>query len=158
MKQYNESAAKGEDLCFYGADMQRISYSFQFLNEACKELGVDTTILQKLIDGQNWSSEYDNLNRIEIINQVFYSYDPLAKASKMAGLDMCWLDFDEIPENCELHELIYQYIYMGNLGEGYSWIMRLIPPSYRMFQPPAVLYNSMILVADAHPTKIITEK
>ena len=47
---------------------------------------------------------------------------------------------------------------MGTLGEGYSWFMRLLPPSYRMFQPPAVLYDSMIFVADATPTKIITEK
>lgn len=45
-----------------------------------------------------------------------------------------------------------------SLGESYSWFMRLLPPSYRMFQPPAELYDSMIFVADAKPTKIITEK
>ena len=76
----------------------------------------------------------------------------------MAGLDICWLDFADIPENSELYELISQYTYMGTLGEGYSWFMRLLPPSYRMFQPPAVLYDSMIFVADATPTKINTEK
>ena len=91
-------------------------------------------------------------------NQVFYSHNPLAKTAKMAGLDICWLDFADIPENSELYELISQYTYMGTLGEGYSWFMRLLPPSYRMFQPPAVLYDSMIFVADATPTKIITEK
>lgn len=275
MKQYNESAAEGEDLRFYGSDMQRIYYSFQFLNEACKELGVDTTILQKLMDGENWSSEYDYLTRMEIINQVknelkgkndstkaihfadmilqycelqdltdtdgstlrdrfmaenvqwilqqeqqrgyerifvtghnshvakwgsfdsmgkllsnetddgyyvigtdfyrtrcniptrsskrrtnqvFYSHNPLAKTAKMAGLDICWLDFENVPGNSELAELISQYIYMGTLGEGYSWFMRILPPTYRMFQPPAILYDSMIFVADANPTKIIKEK
>ena len=275
MQQYNESAAEGEDLRFYGFDMQRTSFSFQFLNEACKELGVDTTILQKLMDGEDWSSEYDYRTRMEIItqvknelkikkdsskaihfadmllqycelqvitdtdgstlrdrfmaenvqwilqqeqqrgcerifvtghnshvakwgsfdsmgkllsnksyngyyvigtdfyrtrcnmptrsstrrtNQVFYSHNPLAKTAKMAGLDICWLDFANVPENSELAELISQYTYMGTLGEGYSWFMRILPPSYRMFQPPAVLYDSMIFVADANPTKIITEK
>lgn len=275
MKQYNESAEEGEELRFYGFDMQRTSYSFQFLNEVCKELGVDTASLQKLIDGEKWSSEYNYLNRMEIItqvknelkskqdsskaihfadmllqycelqnttetdgstlrdrfmaenvqwilqqeqqrgnerifvtghnshvakwgsfdsmgkllssnadngyyvigtdfyrtkcnmptssstrrtNQVFYSHNPLAKTAKMAGLDICWLDFANVPKNSELAELISQYTYMGNLGESYSWFMRLIPPSYRIFQPPAVLYDSMIFVTDANPTKIITEK
>lgn len=49
---------------------------------------------------------------------------------------------------------ILAYDYMGYLGEGYSWFMRLLPPSYRIFQPPAVLYDSMIFVADATPIKI----
>ena len=91
-------------------------------------------------------------------NQVFYSHNPLAKTAKMAGLDICWLDFENVPGNSELAELISQYIYMGTLGEGYSWFMRILPPTYRMFQPPAILYDSMIFVADANPTKIIKEK
>ena len=48
MRQYNEHAPEGEDLRFYGFDMQRISYSIKFLTEACEELGVNTTNLQKL--------------------------------------------------------------------------------------------------------------
>lgn len=275
MRQYNEIAGEGEDLRFYGFDMQRTSFSFQFLNEACKEFGVDITNLQKLMDGEDWSGEFDYLTRMEIINQVknelkgkkdstkaihfadmllqycelqaitdtegstlrdrfmaenvqwilqqeqqmgcerifvtghnshvakwgsfdsmgkllssetdngyyvigtdfyrtrcnmptrastkrtnqvFYSHNPLAKTAKMAGLDICWLDFANIPGNSELAEVISQYTYMGTLGESYSWFMRLLPPSYRMFQPPAVLYDSMIFVTDANPTKIITEK
>ena len=42
MRQYNDSAAEGEDLRFYGFDMQRYAYSFKFLTEACKKIGVDT--------------------------------------------------------------------------------------------------------------------
>ena len=34
--------------------------------------------------------------------QVFYSHDPLAKAAKLAGFDICWLDFTKVPENSEL--------------------------------------------------------
>ena len=89
--------------------------------------------------------------------QVFYSHDPLAKAAKLAGFDICWLDFTKVPENSELGRQASEYTYMGTLGESYSIIMRLLPPSYRMFQPPAVLYDSMIFVTDANPTKILEE-
>lgn len=86
--------------------------------------------------------------------QVFYSHDPFAKAAKLAGLDSCWLDFGRIPENSELGRQAAAYTYMGTLGESYSPLMRILPPSYRMFQPPAVLYDSMIFVTEATPTKI----
>lgn len=89
-------------------------------------------------------------------NQVFYSHDPLAKAAKIAGFDTCWLDFSKIPENSELGVLASEYVYMGKLGESYSWFMRLLPPSYRMFQPPAELYDGMIFVTEATPTEIIS--
>lgn len=277
MRKYNENATDGNDLRFYGFDMQRTSYSFQFLVESCKEHDVDTTELQKLMIGEDWSSEYDNTARIETItqvknelldqnnfakaihfadmllqycefktvlttsnsdagtlrdrfmaenvqwilqqeqqlgyerifvsghnghvakwgsfdsmgkllsnensngyyvigtdfyktkcnlpsgssgnrtNQTFYSHSPLAKTAKMAGLNICWLNFNDIPPNSQLAELSLQYTYMGNLGEKYSWLMRLLPPSYRIFQQSAVLYDSMIFVADASPTIIVTE-
>ena len=89
--------------------------------------------------------------------QVFYSHDPLAKAAKLAGYDRCWLDFAKIPDPSELGREIAEYTYLGNLGESYSPLMRLLPPSYRMFQPPAILYDSMIFVSDATPTKMISE-
>lgn len=90
-------------------------------------------------------------------NQVFYSHDPLAKAAKMADFDICWLDFSSIPDNSELYKSISQYKYMGNLGEIYSIVMHLLPPSYRMFQPPSVLYDSMIFVSNATPSIIVSE-
>ena len=54
--------------------------------------------------------------------------------------------------------VIATFTYMGTLGESYSIIMRLLPSSYRMFQPPAVLYDSMIFVTEANPTQIVNEK
>lgn len=272
MRQYNESTAEGEDLRFYGFDMQRYVYSFRFLTEACKKLGVDTGNLEKLIVGDSWSDKYDYPARVEMIthikteleckensaqaihladmllqycelqatadpdlrdrlmaentqwiaeqereagrerifvaghnshvarwgsydsmgkllanklgegyyvigtdfyktycnmpngfsgrrtNQVFYSHNPLAKAAKMEGLDICWLDFAKASESPVLAEQIAQYTYMGTLGERYSWFMRLLPPSYRMFQPPAQLYDGMIFVAEATPTTITSEE
>lgn len=272
MRDYNESASEGEDLPFYGSDMQRISYNFQFLLESSKELAVDTGKLQKLIDGKDWNKEYDKEVRTQTIkkikeelmrkensaqaihfadmllqylelqsvsdsegsalrdqfmaknvqwileqeeelgygriflsghnshlakwgsydsmgkilskkadngyyvigtdfyktksnmplrsskkrsNQVFYSHDPLAKASKLAGFEMSWLNFDAVPRDSALGQIISDYQYMGDLGESYSWFMRLLPPSYRIFQPPAVLYDSMIFVTYTKPTEIL---
>lgn len=274
MREYNESALEGEDIRFYGFDMQRILYTSQSLLEACTELKIDTTNLQKLVEGENLSGEYDFSAQTEVLtqvknelennsasnttihyvdmllqycelqsitesdggalrdkfmaenvqwilqqeqqngherifvtghnghvakwgsydsmgkllskdaengyyvigtdfyktkcnlpngssgkrtNRVFYSHDPLAKAAKMADFDICWLDFSSIPDNSELYKSISQYIYMGNLGESYSIVMHLLPPSYRMFQPPAVLYDSMIFVSNATPTIIVSE-
>lgn len=85
-------------------------------------------------------------------DQVFYSHDPLAKAAKLAGFDICWLDFANVPESSELGRQMMDYTYMGTLGEYYSPMMRLLPPSYRIFQPPAVLYDSMIFVTESTPT------
>lgn len=69
MRQYNESALEGEDLRFYGFDMQRLSSSMRFLKESCKELEVDTTNLQKLVEGENWSSECDLSTRTETLHK-----------------------------------------------------------------------------------------
>ncbi len=275
MRQYNSSAAEGEDLRFYGFDMQRYMYSFRFLLESCNKLGIDTENIEVLMSGEDWNDDYSNSVRKEKIallrtelegkenselaihcadmllqyceiqiaistnvsgasdlrdqymaenvewvlsqeqrrgckrifisghnshvakwgsydsmgkilsdelgdayyaigtdlyktqcnlptrsgqrtNQVFYSHDPLAKTAKMAGLDNCWLDFNNIPQNTELSDIVSEYTYIGNLGETYSFIMRLLPPSYRIFQPPATLFDSMIFVVNATPIKMST--
>ena len=88
-------------------------------------------------------------------NQVFYSYDPLAKAAMQAKLDICWLDFSYASKSPELSKWISDYHYMGSLGEGYAFWMRLLPPSYRKFQQPDEIYDSMIFVAEATPTVIL---
>lgn len=273
MREYNDTAAQGEDLRFYGFDMQRCAYSFDFLVEACKAAGADTAELERLVDDAGWSGAYDSAARTDTIsrvkaeleskgataqavhfadmllqnlslqggtdadyallrdafmaqsvqwileqeaalgherilisghnghiakwgsydamgkllsdelgesyyaigtdfyktrcnmprpngkrtNQVFYSHDPLAKAAQRAGLDICWLDFAKVPETAALAGTISDYTYMGSLGEGYGWYMRLLPPSYRIFQPPATLYDGMIFVSDASPTTILSE-
>ena len=87
--------------------------------------------------------------------QTFYSHDPLAKTAKLAGFDKCWLDFSSLLEGTEIKKCADEYIYMGTLGESYSIMNRFLPPSYRMFQPPATLYDSMIYVSSATSTKII---
>ena len=90
--------------------------------------------------------------------QTFYSHDPLAKAAKRAGLALCYVDFQKAAESPELAPYVSNYHYMGSLGEGYSLLMRLLPPSYRIFQPPATLYDGMIFVSDASPTEILSQE
>ena len=89
------------------------------------------------------------------LHHTFYSYDPLAKASKECGLAECYLDFSMISEDSALKEQVEAYIWMGSLGEGYNALfMSIFPASYRVWRSPATIYDAMIFVADAHPTEI----
>ena len=87
----------------------------------------------------------------------FYSHDPLAKAAKTAGLDVCWLDFSKIPADSELGKACSSYMYMGSLGEGYSPLMLVLPmmscsarlPIYIMITGAffAVRYQSLVMIS-----------
>ncbi len=280
MRQYNETAKPGEDLRFYGFDMQRCAASFSFLVEDCKAFSIDTTALEKLVAGNDWSDAYEPAVRADILTQIraellekedaaqsvhfadmllqylelqgglqtdvsangdyillrdkmmaenvlwiaqqeaargherifvsghnghiakygsydamgkllddqlgdgyyaigtdfyktvcnipntsngkrvnhtFYSHNPLANAVKKAGFATCWLDFSKVPDASPLFAQISGYCYMGSLGEGFAWYMRLLPPSYRIFQTPATMYDGMLFVANATPTVIMPE-
>ena len=272
MRTYNETAEVGEDLRFYGFDMQSYAKSYQFLVEACKQAGVDTAELEKLMDGDSWSKSYDVSAQKEIItgikeelqtkentaqgvhladvllqndklgevlqnqadyviqrdlmmkenvlwiakqekergcqkifisghndhiakqgiydvmgklldgelgeeyyaigtdfyksccnvpksngkrsDQVFYSHDTIAKTAKQAGMKECWLDFKQIPKETELAKQIGQPMYMGSLGEGYAFYMRLYPSSYRKYRTPEKTYDGMIFVPETTPIEI----
>lgn len=280
MRSYNETANPGEDLCFYGFDMQRYEYSYRYLLEAGREAGIDTAKLEELWDGETdaYADCYPSDQRAEIFNAVknelpaghaqaihftdvllqnielgkytddagtgnarrdqmmaentmwilgqeqargnrcifisghnghveqfgsygqgskvmgnlladalgdeyfvigtdfyktscnlpkgtdgkrlhhtFYSYDPLAKASKECGFAESYLDFSTIPQGSILKEQAKAYTWMGTLGDGYNpLVMRILPASYRAWRSPATIYDAMIFVADAHPTEIKT--
>ena len=87
-------------------------------------------------------------------SHTFYSYDPLAKASKECGFDMSYLDFSIIPESSELKKQTTEYTWMGSVGEGYSFLYNLLPVTYRVWRSPAETFDSMIYVTEAHPTRI----
>ncbi len=274
MRQYNENAAEGEDLRFYGFDLQRPVNNYTLLKTACEANGVETEKLESLVSDGEWNKEavpecseillrvrkeletkenteaavhaadmllqyqelwhaqntgtasdlrdqfmaenvqwifqqeqalghdrifiaghnthvakwgsYNSMGKLlankyangyyaigtdfyktkcslptasgKRTNQVFYSHDPLAKAAKIAGFETCWLDFAKVPKDSELGRQIEEYSYLGNLGEQYRLLMRLLPPSYRMFQPPAQLYDSMIFVTEANPIRVQPEQ
>lgn len=44
---------------------------------------------------------------------------------------------------------------MGSLGEGYTFLMKLLPQSYRTADIPTELYDAMIFVYSASPITLI---
>lgn len=88
------------------------------------------------------------------ITHTFYSFDPLAKASKKCGFDVSFLDFSKVPEDSALTEYLTKDIWMGSLGESYSFLMNLVPRSYRVLRTPQKAYDAMIFAADASPIEI----
>ena len=281
MREYNKSATQGNDIRFYGFDMQRREYTYKYLLEAVKDAGIDAKELEKLwnqdeqeytdgytfdqrkkiiedikeefeekdilqnasaihlsdvllqnmelgkyiddageiniyrdkmmaknimwilkqeeargnrcifISGHNShvkkSGNYDADNKVmgnlladelengyfvigtdfyktrcnlpvnedgKRKNHIFYSYDPMAKASKQCGFDISYLDFEKIPDSSELKKQISEYSWMGSLGETYSTLYRILPRSYRVWVSPAELYDAMIYVSNAHPIEV----
>lgn len=53
MREYNENAEPGQDLRFYGFDMQRVDYNFNYLKEAAEKYGVDTSKMDEIWDYEN---------------------------------------------------------------------------------------------------------
>lgn len=52
MRDYNASAAQGEDLRFYGFDMEQRAYSYRYLLEALQKADIDTADFEKMWDGE----------------------------------------------------------------------------------------------------------
>ncbi|WP_246541206.1 erythromycin esterase family protein [Peptoniphilus ovalis] len=89
-------------------------------------------------------------------NHSFTSADPLAySARKFNG--KYYLDFSNVKEG-DTHKIINSKINMGSLGEGYSWVMKLMPTSYRIKEKPADLYDAMIFIYYAKPINVIEQK
>lgn len=103
----------------------------------------------------NMPKDSENRTRFTV-----YSHDPLAKAAKTCGYDVCWLDFSKIPESSALKSQVEDYCFMGNLGENQltllnRLVMRAFPYAYRLWGSPAALYDGIIFVTQAHPTRIL---
>lgn len=268
MRDYNETAAPGQDLRFYGFDMQSYEYSLGYLIEEAQRLGIDVAEYQSLEDGESrlalcgelrgeleaLGGSADTglaLHLVDVIEQndelgklvdspegagtrdsfmaqnvlwileqeerrgngrifisahnghieqagsygpdanvmgailadelgdayyaigtdffeaevnlpdngkrtthTFYSYDPLAKAAATNGLEICWLDFAQVPADSPLRACIDEPVMMGSVGDGFSPLMYVLPQTYRVKREPAGPYDSMIFVAHAHPTEI----
>lgn len=83
-------------------------------------------------------------------NHKFYSADPLAGQAKDFG-GTYYLDFGQVQKDSPTDKLISGPMYTGSLGEGYSPLMSIYPPSNRIKTPPRDLYDSMIFVYEASP-------
>ena len=88
------------------------------------------------------------------ITHTFYSYDPLAKASKKCGFDVSFLDFSKVSEDSALMEYLANNISMGSVSEYYSVLMNFVPRSYRVWRAPQDAYDAMIFVTDTAPIEI----
>ena len=91
----------------------------------------------------------------ERTTHLFYSHDPLAKASMKCGNDVSWLDFSAVPDSSALRQQLDEAVWTGSVGEYYSPVMAFMPMMYRVWGVPTQLYDGMIFVSDAAPTEII---
>lgn len=88
--------------------------------------------------------------------QKFISADPLAAQARFAKDGKYFLDFSAITDqNSKIYQLIHSPMRMGDVGEGYMWMMRLFPnQSNRIKVEPSQMFDSMIFVYKAKPIQI----
>ena len=87
--------------------------------------------------------------------QSFISADPFAAQARFAKDKQYLLDFSDIKEGSSLYSLMNSPLRMGSLGEGYTWMMRIVQSSYRPKAMPSGLYDAMIFVYEGSPIEII---
>ena len=103
MREYNEKAPKGEDLRFYGFDMQRGLDTYQLLLEECEKLRVSAAKIEPLVTGEDWNPEYDYPQRQARFEQI------KALLAAKEGSDLGVHLAEMLIQNCQL-----------NSGEGTS--------------------------------------
>ena len=100
----------------------------------------------------------DNIKNFQKKNrsiQSFISADPFAAQARFAKDKQYLLDFSDIKEGSSLYSLINSPLRMGSLGEGYTWMMRIVQSSYRPKAMPSGLYDAMIFVYEGSPIEIV---
>lgn len=72
MRSYNETAPKGEDMRFYGFDVQQYANDYRYLLEAVQEAGLDTSELEAVWDEDkdSYKQEYSSKELKKIIKGV----------------------------------------------------------------------------------------
>lgn len=74
MRQYNESASKGEDLHFYGFDMQRIAYSMKFLTELEDLLNILSSAIGSLTNPEKLKNTFKTVKKSKITSKTIKKY------------------------------------------------------------------------------------
>lgn len=89
--------------------------------------------------------------------QTFVSCDPLAAQARFAEGQQYVLYFSEVSdEKSRVAALVRTPMRMMQLGEGYTFLMRLLPDrSYRLKGAPAAYYDAMLFLYEAHPIEIL---
>ena len=89
--------------------------------------------------------------------QTFVSCDPLAAQARFAEGQQYVLYFSALTkEESPVYTLVQKPMRMMQLGEGYTFLMRLLPDrSYRLKGAPAAYYDAMLFLYEAHPIEIL---
>ena len=91
--------------------------------------------------------------------QSFVSVDPLAAQARFAKGKKYALYFSGITdEKSKVYQLIHTPMKMLQLGEGYSFVMRFFPKSYRVESEPVQRYDGMIYLYEGKPIEILEKK
>ena len=89
--------------------------------------------------------------------QSFVSCDPLAAQARFAEGQQYVLYFSALSdEKSRVAALVRTPMRMMQLGEGYTFLMRLLPDrSYRLKGAPTAYYDAMLFLYEAHPIEIL---
>ena len=91
--------------------------------------------------------------------QSFVSVDPLAAQARFAKGKQYALYFSGITdEKSKVYQLIHNPMKMLQLGEGYTFVMRFFPKSYRVKSAPVQRYDSMIYLYKGNPIEVLEKK
>ena len=91
--------------------------------------------------------------------QRFVSVDTLAAQARFAKGKQYALYFSSITdEKSKVYQLIHTPMEMLQLGEGYSFLLRFLPNSYRVKGAPVQRYDSMIYLYEGNPIELLEEK
>ena len=91
--------------------------------------------------------------------QSFVSVDPLAAQARFAKGKQYALYFSGITdEKSKVYQLIHTPMEMLQLGEGYSFLMRFLPNSYRVKSAPVQRYDSIIYLYEGNPIELLEKK
>ena len=91
--------------------------------------------------------------------QSFVSIDPLAAQARFAKGKQYALYFSSITdEKSKVYQLIHTPMEMLQLGEGYSFLLRFLPNSYRVKGAPVQRYDSMIYLYEGNPIELLKKR
>ena len=91
--------------------------------------------------------------------QSFVSVDPLAAQARFAKGKQYALYFSGITdEKSKVYQLIHTPMEMLQLGEGYSFLLRFLPNSYRVKGAPVQRYDSMIYLYEGNPIELLEKR
>lgn len=141
-------------ICGHNGHVAKEGTSYKVMGEYLEEVYGE----MYFVIGTDYFKTECNMPKIngERTTHQFTSADPLAAQMKYMESDMVYLDFDTVPETeKKLYNAIHTKTHMGSLGEGYSFIMKVVPYMHRIYKVPAEFYDGMIFVYEATPIKVI---